>query len=179
MGKVMPPSQRKKASPKPIPPLQNGDRLNRYEFERRYEAMPGLKRAELIEGVVQLPSPVKVTQHGRPHGLVVNWLGFYAATTTGVDFACEPTVRLDLDNEPQPDACLFILPAHGGSTRISEDDYLEGAPELIAEVAATSASHDLHSKLAAYRRNGVREYVVWRVLDREINWFALERGEYR
>ncbi len=29
-----------------IPPLENGDRLNRDEFEQRYEAMPSLKKAE-------------------------------------------------------------------------------------------------------------------------------------
>src|SRR5262245_37211044 len=156
MGKVISRPPRKRASPAPIPPLQNGDRLTRDEFERRYEAMPELKKAELIEGVVHLPSPVKQSQHSKPHGSVVGWLFFYSARTPGVEFGCEATVRLDLDNEPQPDACLFILPGHGGRMRLAEDDYLEGAPELVAEVSATSASYDLHSKLAAYRRNGVR-----------------------
>jgi len=180
MGKVIARSPRAKGTdPKPIPPLQNGDRLTRDEFERRYEAMPELRKAELVEGVVYLPSPVKQNQHGRPHALVINWLVPYTAATPGVDFGCESTVRLDRDNEPQPDACLFIMPGLGGTARISEDDYLEGAPELIAEIAATSASYDLHPKLAAYRRTGVREYLVWRVLDREIDWFALKRGEYR
>jgi Uma2 family endonuclease len=179
MGKVISRSPRRRTPPKPVPLLQNGDRLTRDEFERRYEAMPELKKAELVEGVVYLPSPVKQSQHGRPHALVINWLVSYSAGTPGVDFGCESTVRLDLVNEPQPDACLFLLPEHGGRARISEDDYLEGAPELIVEVAATSASYDLHSKLTAYRRNGVREYVVWRVLDRELDWFALKRREYR
>ena len=85
---------------------------------------------------------------------------------------------MDLDNEPQPDVCLFIDPARGGQARISQDDYLEGAPELVAEVASSSASYDLHVKLHVYRRSGVREYLVWRVLDRQIDWFVLREGAY-
>ena len=88
------------------------------------------------------------------------------------------STRLDLDNEPQPDAVLFIDPAKGGQARISADDYLEEAPELVAEVASSSVSYDLNEKLKVYRRNGVREYVVWRVLDRQIDWFVLRDGEY-
>src|SRR5438477_2413168 len=88
------------------------------------------------------------------------------------------TVRLDLDNEPQPDATLRIAPEAGGRSRISEDDYIEGAPELIVEIAASSASYDLHDKLHAYRRNGVQEYLVWRVRDQQIDWFVLTEGEY-
>ena len=169
----------KRASPKRLPPLQNGDRLSRDEFERRYDAMPELKKAELIEGVVHLPSPVKQRQHGMPHGQVMGWLFYYSARTPGIALGCDSTVRLDEQNEPQPDACVYILPEHGGNARISADDYLEGPPELVAEVAASSASYDLHSKLAVYLRNGVREYVVWRVFDREIDWFARKRGRYQ
>jgi Uma2 family endonuclease len=88
------------------------------------------------------------------------------------------TVRLDLDNEPQPDALLLIAPEHGGQSRLDNDGYIVGAPELLAEVAASSASYDLHSKLHAYRRNGVREYVVWRVLDAALDWFVLRAGQY-
>lgn len=89
------------------------------------------------------------------------------------------TLRLDLDNEPQPDALLRVEPQAGGQARVSDDDYLEGAPELVVEIAASSATYDLHDKLRVYRRNGVREYVVWRVHDRQIDWFALEDDEYR
>jgi Uma2 family endonuclease len=88
------------------------------------------------------------------------------------------TVRLDLDNEPQPDGSLLIDPECGGQTRISADGYIEGAPELVLEVASSSASYDLHTKRHVYRRNGVREYVVWRVLDEAIDWFVLRDGEY-
>jgi Uma2 family endonuclease len=161
-----------------IPPLENGDRLTRDEFERRYEAMPHLKKAELIEGVVYVPSPVRYQHHGAPHAVLVGWLVYYAAGTPGVSVSDNTTVRLDLDNEPQPDALLLIDPARGGQTRISGDDYIEGSPELVAEVASSSVSYDLHAKLHVYRRNGVREYVVWRVLEQAIDWFVLRAGQY-
>ena len=161
-----------------IPPLENGDRLTRAEFERRYEAMPNLKKAELIEGVVHMPSPVRHEGHSHPHTLLVTWLGIYEMDTPGVEAGDNGTIRLDLDNEPQPDAFLIILPDRGGRVRISEDDYIEGAPELIAEVASSSVSYDLGKKLDAYRRNGVQEYVVWRVLDRQVDWFVNREGRF-
>ena len=161
-----------------LPPLENGDRLTRAEFERRYEAMPELKKAELIEGVVYMPSPVRCSHHGEPQNWVAGWLFVYKVGTPGVRCMDNATVRLDLDNEPQPDAFLIIDPARGGQARISQDDYLEGAPELVAEVASSSASYDLHVKLHVYRRSGVREYLVWRVLDGQIDWFVLREGQY-
>lgn len=159
-----------------LPRLENGDHLTRAEFERRYDAMAGLKKAELIEGVVYMPSPVRV-RHAKPHGIMAIWLGIYAATTSGTQMLIEPSVRLDLDNEPQPDLVLRILDE--GSSWISADDYLEGAPELMVEIAASSVSIDLNQKLNVYRRNGVQEYLVWRVEDAQIDWFELQGGEYR
>jgi Uma2 family endonuclease len=159
-----------------IPELVAGDRLTRDEFERRYEAMPNVHKAELIEGVVYMPSPVRQGLHARPHSDVVTWLGTYRASTPGVDTGDNGTVRLDLDNEPQPDAFMRLVT--GGRSTISSDDYVEGAPELVAEVAASTASYDLHDKRNAYRRNGVREYVVVRTEDRAIDWFVLRRGRY-
>jgi hypothetical protein len=161
-----------------VPPLENGDRLTRAEFERRYDAMPELKKAELIEGVVHTPSPVRLEHHGYPHGGLVMWLFLYHAATPGVTAADNASVRLDLDNMPQPDAFLMIKPSHGGRAQISDDDYVEKGPELVAEVAASSVSIDLHSKLHVYRRNEVLEYVVWRVEDRAIDWFVLREGRY-
>ena len=161
-----------------MPPLENGDRLTRAEFERRYEAMPNLKKAELIEGVVYMPSPVRYERHSHPHTRLVTWLGMYEMDTPGVEAGDNGTIRLDLDNEPQPDAFLIIKPERGGQVRISEDDYIEGAPELVAEVASSSVSYDLGSKLQAYRRNGVREYVVWRVLDGQVDWFVNREGRF-
>lgn len=160
------------------PLLEPGDRLSRDEFERRYDAMPDLKKAELIEGVVYMPSPVRLRRHGRPHAHLVTWLGTYEAATQGVICADNTSDRLDLDNEPQPDAALFIDPDYGGRARISEDDYLEGAPELIGEITSSSVSYDLGDKLEVYRRNGVREYVVVRVVDRAVDWFVLRGSVY-
>ena len=159
--------------------LENGDRLSRGEFERRYEARPDIKKAELIEGVVHMPSPTRSSSHARPHAAMITWLGSYAASTPGVQVNDNPTVRLDLDNEPQPDAALLIDPGAGGQARLTDDDYLEGAPELVAEIASGSASYDLHDKLHVYRRNGVREYLVWRTLDHRMDWFELADGAYR
>ena len=155
-----------------IPPLENGDRLTRDEFERRYHAMPGLKKAELIEGEVYMPSPVRQRFHGRPHSHLNHWLTSYEAETPGVEVGDNSTVRLDSENEPQPDCLLFIQPEHGGQTRIGSDGYIEGAPDLVAEIVASSASVDLGRKLEVYRRNGVREYLVWRVRDRELDWYV-------
>src|SRR5215470_18146435 len=109
-----------------VPPLENGDKLTRAEFERRYEAMPHLKKAELIEGVVYVPSPVRYRQHGSPHAQLIGWLTQYAAHTPGVGVADNTSVRLDLDNEPQPDALLLIDPSCGGQSRLSADDFIEG-----------------------------------------------------
>jgi Uma2 family endonuclease len=164
---------------KMIPPLEPGDRLTREEFERRYDAMPHLKKAELVEGVVYMPSPVRHHRHSRPHLRLITWLGTYEAATTGAEAGDNGTLRLDLDNEPQPDAYLLIDPTRGGQARISADDYVERAPELVAEVAASSASYDLHTKMNVYRRNGVREYLVWRVLDRQFDWFVLRSGQFQ
>lgn len=163
---------------KRIPPLENGDRLSREEFERRYDAMPGLKKAELIEGIVYMPSPVRADQHGVPHFDLITWLGFYRWATTGLKGADNASIRLDTDNMPQPDVCLLIDPARGGQARISEDDFIENAPELVAEVAASSVSYDLTARFEVYRRNGVLEYLVWRVQDKEIDWYVLKRNRF-
>jgi len=155
-----------------VAPLESGDRLTRVEFERCYLTMPEQKKAELIEGVVYLSSPVRITQHAAPTSDLIGWLVVYKANTAGTQVGDNGTVRLDLDNEPQPDAFLRILPEFGGQSGTSEDGYVDGAPELVAEVAASSASIDLHDKMNAYRRNAVQEYIVWRVLDSEVDWFV-------
>ncbi|WP_263790801.1 Uma2 family endonuclease [Salinibacter sp.] len=166
------------SSSPPVPALQNGDRLSRHEFERRYEALPDVKTAELIEGTVYMPSPVHADSHGRPHSIVMGWLFTYDAATPGIHSYDNATIRLDLDNEPQPDALLRIDADCGGQSRISTDDYIEGPPALVAEVAHSSAAYDLHDKKRAYRRNGVQEYIVWQIEEGRLDWFVLEGGEY-
>ncbi len=155
--------------------LESGDRLSQTEFHRRYCARPDIKKAELVEGVVYVASPVRVV-HGEPHGDVMGWLAAYKAKTPGVRMGDNMTVLLDDDNEVQPDAFLWRQEPDGPA--VNEDGYLEGAPQLVVEIAASSASYDLHDKMRAYRRNGVREYVVWRVLDQAVDWFRLTEGEY-
>lgn len=162
-----------------VPVLTAGDRLTRAEFERRYAAMPHCKKAELVEGVVYLPSPVTHTRHGNPHSLLAMWLRIYRSETPGTECSDNATVRLDLDNEPQPDLLLSLHPACGGRAAVGADGYFEGPPELVVEVTASRVSYDLHDKLRAYRRNGVREYLVWRVDDGAFDWFELHDGDYR
>jgi Uma2 family endonuclease len=164
--------------PLSIPPLENGDRLNRYDFERRSNAMPNLKKAELIEGVVYMAAAMRFRSHGQPHGNIMGWLWTYKVATLGVELGDNPTVRLDLDNQPQPDAVLLIEERCGGQARLSDDDYVEGPPELVAEIAASSAAIDLGDKKRAYRRNGIQEYIVWQVFDQKLDWFYLQEGEY-
>ena len=161
-----------------VPPLENGDFLTATEFLRRYEAMPELKKAELIDGRVFIPMPVRYTQHAKPDSHVQGWLYHYAINTPGVESATNSTVIFDEESVPQPDALLRITSECGGQSRPNPDGYLVGAPELIVEVAASSASLDLHDKLRAYRRNRVREYLVWRTLERQFDWFVLEADEY-
>jgi Uma2 family endonuclease len=161
-----------------IPFLEPGDRLTREEFERRYAAMPNVKKAELIEGVVYLPSPVRLSGHAEPHSHLIGWLFNYKAYTPCVRMADNATARLDENNEPQPDGMLLLDPVCGGRSSVSSDDYVEGTPELVVEVSASSASFDLHTKKTVYLRNDVREYLVWRVLDRQIDWFAAREAAF-
>jgi Uma2 family endonuclease len=165
-------------TPALILPLESGDRLSRHEFERRYQAMPEYNKAELIEGVVYLASPLRFQRHAEPHGKMVIWLGTYQIATPGVKLGIEPTVRLDQDNEPQPDAVLLIDQSLGGQSRLTEDDYIEGAPELVVEIAASSAAYDLHDKKKAYRRNGIKEYIIWQIVENKLDWFRLSESEY-
>ncbi len=162
----------------PTDPRENGDHLTRDEFERRYKAMPQVKKAELIEGVVHAPSPVRHQQHGMPHVALSTWLGAYWAATPGVSPGDHSTLRLDPANEPQPDPVLLIEPRCGGRAQIDAEGYIVGAPELVAEVAASTVSTDLHQKREVYRRNGVPEYLVWRVHDQAVDWFVLRQGQY-
>lgn len=162
-----------------LPPLQAGDFLTRPEFERRYLAHPEIKKAELIEGIVYMPSPVKAKYHGDPHFTMIAWLGAYQFNTSGVKGSDNATLRMDLLNEPQPDALLRLAPELGGQCAIDSDGYLVGAPELIVEIAASSRSYDLHQKKEVYARHGVQEYLVVQVYEKVVSWFVLRDGEYQ
>jgi Uma2 family endonuclease len=158
------------------PPLNNGDHLTRVEFERRYAAQHHIKKAELIEGVVYMPSPVSIP-HGKSHADFMTFLGVYRANTPGVHIADNATVRLDLENEVQPDGVMYIDSNKGGRSQI-EENYLTGTPELMVEVAVSSASYDLHDKHRIYRRNGIQEYLILLAWEEETRWYQLVEGEY-
>jgi Uma2 family endonuclease len=166
-----------KAAPARLPLLANGDLLHTTEFLRRYDRMPDVKKAELIEGVVYMGSPVSVS-HSQPDGLVILWLATYASRTPGVQALPNTTVILDSQNTVQPDSLLRLLPARNGRTQVTEAKLLSGPPELVVEIAASSASIDAHKKLAAYQRSGVAEYLLWRVDDERLDWLHLEDEQY-
>jgi Uma2 family endonuclease len=173
---AIPPEGPRPTSAEPL--LEHGYRLSRDEFERRYEQMPHINKAELIEGTVYVPSPVRAENHGEPHGVLGTWLGTYVSETPGIKFYDNSTVRLDLDNEPQPDLVLMKTPAKDGQARISEDDFIEGAPELTIEIVGSSHAYDLHQKKGAYRRNGVCEYIALVTGEKRLVWWGLREGEY-
>jgi len=160
-----------------IPPLRPGDRLTRAEFERRWEAMPQVKRAELIDGEVIMPAAAS-SRHSGSHFDMIGWLAYYRYQTPGTEGHAEHSVRFDDSNEPQPDALLRIKESCGGRSRVDSEGYLDNGPELICEVALTSVAIDLGRKLHLYQRFGVQEYLVWRVADKIIDWFLLRNGRY-
>ena len=159
-----------------VPPLENGDRLDAAEFMRRYRVTPG--NAELINGIVYMASPVSARRHGRPHSMLTMWLGHYVIVVPQLEVFDNSTTELDDENRPQPDLALRIPESLGGTSRITDDDYLAGPPELLLEVASSSVNIDLHAKLETYRDNGVGEYLVWRTRDAAVDWFVLEGGRY-
>jgi hypothetical protein len=163
-----------------VPPLREGDRLTVAEFHRRYEAMPEHVKAELINGVVYMSSPVSADFHADPHADLIGWLGHYRAFTLCVRVSDNATVReLEGEHEPQPDASLRILKEFGGRTYIDKDGYMAGSPELAAEVAASNVRLALGDKLEMYQSNGTREYIVWRVHDAAIDWFVLRESRFQ
>jgi Uma2 family endonuclease len=163
-----------------VPPLQNGDQMTQKEFHRRYLAMPKGIKAELIDGVVYMASPVRYENHGEPHWNLACWSGFYGAHTPGVKGGDNATLLgLRGEQEPQPDLCLRIEEEFGGQSRVDDEGYLAGGPEWIGEISSSTVSLDLNKKFDVYQENGVLEYVVWRVDDEEIDWFILKRGKYQ
>ena len=160
------------------PLLLNGDHLSVPEFERRYEALSGDNKAELIEGIVFMSPPIS-SDHGKSNGLLGLLLGQYATATPKVAFAVNASVRLDGKNEYQPDVMLWIESGSMSRTRVGATGLLEGRPELVAEISLSSRSFDLNEKKVVYLRNQIQEYIVWEMADEpKFHWYTLENGEY-
>jgi Uma2 family endonuclease len=165
------------AKPKTLlPPLVAGQRLDQSTFHERYEAMPPETRAELVSGVVYMPSPLS-KDHGEDDNDISGWLFYYKVYTPGVSSPNNATVKLDPKGEPQPDCQLRIPRELGGQTHIDDDGYIAGAPELVVEIARSSRNYDLNAKKSDYERAGVTEYVVIAVDSNEVHWF-IRRGDH-
>ena len=165
------------SSPQGRPPLESGDRLSRAEFQRRYSLYPEIKRAELVDGVV-IVGGTDYAQHSEFHADFGTLLGFYRAHTPGLRVADNQSVILDDQNEVQPDLCVRFEVPGGGSVERTEEGLYVGPPEVVVEVAASSAAYDLHSKMELYRRSGVGEYFVVLAYEREVRLFRLADGVY-
>jgi len=159
-----------------VQPLCEGQQLTVREFLRRWEAMPEVKFAELIDGFVYMPSP-QTSDHGRTELRIDAWLAIYIANTPGCDAGSQST-WLMLRSAPQPDSYLWILRGYGGQSR-TRGKYHLGAPELAAEICFSSDTYDLGVKKALYQRAGVREYIAILVEEEEIRWHRLVNGEYQ
>ena len=159
-----------------VPPLTAGDKLTRAEFLRRWEAHPEIKKAELLGGIVFMPSPLSLAR-AEMDGDVGAWLGAYRAATPGTASGHSATSFI-LEDTPQPDNFLRILPEYGGSSR-TEDKYLGGRPELLAEICASSAAYDLHIKLPLYEAAGIPEYLTILLFEQEVRWHGLVGDQYQ
>jgi Uma2 family endonuclease len=159
-----------------VPPLSAGDRLTREEFLRIWEAHPEIKRAELIGGIVYMPSPLSA-DHGDMDGAVGGWLFYYQSRTPGTAMG-HNTTSFILDDTPQPGVNLRIMPEYGGGSRL-EDRFIAGIPELLVEVCRSSTAYDLHQKFDLYQAAGIPEYLTILMYEREIRWHVLVDGAYQ
>jgi Uma2 family endonuclease len=156
-----------------VPPLEHGDALSIEEFERRWQLHPEIKKAELIDGMVFLEMTVS-PGHAVPHSRMGTWLGVYAASHPGTQALDNVTVRIETDTDVQPGLALRKEPG----TSTVEPEHILGAPELVIELAASSASYDLNRKKSVYERSGVQEYIVWQLFEERIDWWELQSGRY-
>ena len=113
--------------------------------------------------------------HATKHITISTWVGTYILRYPECEALDNGTVRLGADSDPQPD--IMLRKISGGSSE-EVGKVIEGPPEFVFEVAASSAVFDLHEKKELYREFGVREYVVWQLFENRLDWFRLENGEY-
>jgi Uma2 family endonuclease len=159
-----------------IEPLRDGERMNADEFFRRYSSMPEVKKAELINGVVYMASPVAYVRHANPHLWLGNFLGQYGLATPGILAGDNGTVMLGDADQPQPD--LFLGNPVEGRCRLNDRGYVIGAPELVAEVSASFVTRDSGPRFEMYRSFGVQEYLIWVVDEERFDWYRLRNEVY-
>ena len=157
------------------PPLESGDVLDALEYWRRYSSAPEKLKVERINGKVYVMSPLRAVHHGNPHLLLAQWIATYAMHDPKLIGSDNATIRLNTDNDPQPDLCLLRLQ---GQTRFDDDGYIVGAPEMIVEIAGSSASYDFGEKRDVYQAAGVGEYLVFEPIEGRIEWWRLENGRF-
>lgn len=157
-------------------PLENGDRMTQQEFHAAYLQAPAGLKAELIGGIVYVASPL-AHRHARAHPPLSTAFYYYEMVTPGTECGDNGTVLLGEDSEPQPDLYLMLLPEVGGQAHVNARGFVRGAPELVAEIALSSRSIDLHGKRKDYQRYGVKEYLVYSIRDGRLRWFDLARDE--
>ena len=158
-----------------MPPLSNGDHLSLGEFERLWDLHPEIKKAELINGVVFLEMSVSPI-HSFAHSVVMGWLvSYWVSRMKFIELHDNVTLTLLSTHDLQPDALLRFI---NGTSHNAGGAGIEGPPELVVEVSASSASRDLGSKRRIYQEAGVAEYVVWQLYENRVDWFVLESGRY-
>jgi Uma2 family endonuclease len=157
-------------NPSRFPQLINGERMKQQEFHRRYQSCPEDEKWELVGGIVYMASPLK-RKHSGFDEEIGYLLGTYRRRTPGTEVLHNATTILDDESEPQPDLGLRILPEYGGQSRTTTDDYFEGAPELVVEIANSRRDLAMHGKRDDYRRAGVVEYLVVCMEESEVHWF--------
>ena len=123
-----------------------------------------------------MPSPV-TRQHGVSDNDLGTWIGVYRIATPGTDSANSATTLL-LEDAPQADVNLHILPEYGGSSGL-QGNYLSGPVELVAEVCRSSVSYDLNQKYDLYEKAGIQEYLAILLHEEEIRWHFLVNGRYQ
>jgi hypothetical protein len=157
------------------PPLESGDVLDAAEYWRRYCATPEKVKAERINRKVYIMSPLRAVHHGNPHAILCHWLGTYAIYARDLIVSDNATIRLNTDNDPQPDLCLLRV---AGQTHFDDEGYIIGAPEMIVEIAGSSASYDFGEKRDVYEAAGVGEYLVFETIEGRIAWWRSENGRF-
>ena len=158
------------------PELRHGDRMSQAEFHRIYAEMPEDFKAELIGGVVQVASPLKLP-HGTHHVKLTAVIAAFEGNSPGLQAADNTTLILAPDDEPQPDLFLRVLPEYGGQSYSTPNQYAQGAPELVAEIADSSRIIDANDKLPRYRLAGVIEYLLVDLHEQRVRWFDLRAGD--